>query len=63
MAAMDKAGATVVNLSDAERKRWADMLPSVAKPWAESMAKKGMPGDQVLKGLPERPAEPRAPSW
>ncbi len=50
MAAMDKAGATVVNLSDAERKRWADMLPNVAKTWAESMAKKGMPGDQVLKG-------------
>ena len=51
MKAMQKDGAKVVVLSDAERKRWAGMLPNVPKNWADSMAKKGLPGDQVLKGF------------
>jgi TRAP-type C4-dicarboxylate transport system substrate-binding protein len=50
MAAMKKAGAKVVTLSDDERKRWANMLPNISQNWAESMAKKGMPGKEVLKG-------------
>ncbi len=47
---MREAGASVLHLSDAERKRWADKLPNVPMEWAEAMEKKGLPGKQVLKG-------------
>ncbi len=50
MAAMAANGATVVYLSEAERKRWADKLPNVPMQWAESMEKKGLPGKVMLKG-------------
>jgi TRAP-type transport system periplasmic protein len=50
MKAMEQAGAKVIYLSDAERKRWADKLPNISMEWAESMEKKGLPGRQVLKG-------------
>jgi len=50
MKAMEEAGAKVIYLSDAERKRWAAKLPNVPMNWAESMEKKGMPGKAVLKG-------------
>ena len=50
MKAMEDAGAKVIYLSDAERKRWAEKLPNVPMNWAESMEKKGMPGKAVLKG-------------
>jgi TRAP-type C4-dicarboxylate transport system substrate-binding protein len=51
MKSMEKAGAKIVYLSDAERKRWADKLPNVPMEWAESMEKKGLPGKKVLKGF------------
>lgn len=47
---MEQAGAKVVYLSDAERKRWADKLPNVPMNWAESMENKGLPGKKVLQG-------------
>ncbi len=50
MKAMVKAGAKLTNLSDAERKRWANKLPNVPMNWAEAMEKKGMPGKKVLRG-------------
>ena len=50
MKAMEKAGAKVIYLSDAERKRWANKLPNVPMDWAEAMEKKGMPGKKVLQG-------------
>ncbi len=50
MQAMQDAGAKVIYLSDAERKRWAEMLPNVPMNWAESMESKGMPGKAVLQG-------------
>ena len=50
MKAMEEAGAKVIYLSDAERKRWAEKLPNVPMNWAESMEQKGMPGKAVLKG-------------
>jgi len=40
MKAMEKAGAKVIYLSDAERKRWANKLPNVSMNWAEAMEKK-----------------------
>jgi vacuolar-type H+-ATPase subunit H len=45
---MSKAGAKVSELSDAERKRWADALPQVAKIWADDVKAKGMPGYDIL---------------
>jgi TRAP-type C4-dicarboxylate transport system substrate-binding protein len=50
MAAMKAAGAKVIYLSDAERKRWADKLPNVPMQWATAMEKKGLPGKAMLKG-------------
>jgi TRAP-type C4-dicarboxylate transport system substrate-binding protein len=51
LAAMQKGGATVVTMSDAERKRWADKLPNVPMQWAAAMEKKGLPGKAMLKGF------------
>lgn len=48
---MEKNGATVVHLSQAERKRWAAMLPNVPMGWATAMEKKGLPGKQMLQGF------------
>jgi TRAP-type C4-dicarboxylate transport system substrate-binding protein len=50
MAAMKAGGATVVYLSEEERKRWADKLPNVPMEWAASMEKKGLPGKAMLSG-------------
>lgn len=47
---MEAQGAKISELSPAERKRWADALPNVAKAWAEDLDKKGQPGTPVLKG-------------
>ncbi len=48
---MEGAGAKISELSPAERKRWADTLPPIAKTWAADLQAKGMPGDQVLHGF------------
>jgi TRAP-type C4-dicarboxylate transport system substrate-binding protein len=45
---MVAAGAKVSELSDAERKRWADALPPVAKTWAADAQGKGLPANEVL---------------
>lgn len=45
---MAAAGAKITDLSDAERKRWADALSPVAKTWAADAQSKGLPADQVL---------------
>ena len=50
MKAMEEAGAKVIYLSDAERKRWAEKLPNIPMDWAASMEQKGLPGKAVLKG-------------
>ena len=48
---MEGAGAKISELSPAERKRWADTLPPIAKTWAADLQARGMPGDQVLHGF------------
>jgi TRAP-type C4-dicarboxylate transport system substrate-binding protein len=50
MAAMQKAGAKVIYLSDAERARWASKLPNVPMDWVKSMEAKGLPGKAMLQG-------------
>jgi hypothetical protein len=32
----------------AERKRWATMMPNIAKEWAEAQESRGLPGRAVL---------------
>jgi TRAP-type C4-dicarboxylate transport system substrate-binding protein len=50
---MEEAGAKISELPAAERKRWADALPPMAKTWATDLQGKGVPGEQVLKGYVE----------
>lgn len=42
-------GGTIHEMSQAERQKWADTMPNVAKDWVESLEKKGQPGKVVLK--------------
>ena len=48
--AMKEGGATVVYLSEAEQKRWAQKLPNIPMEWAASMEERGQPGKAMLKG-------------
>ena len=50
---MEEAGAKISELPAAERKRWAEALPPMAKTWATDLQGKGVPGEQVLKGYVE----------
>lgn len=45
---MLQAGAKVSELSEPERKRWADALSPVGKTWAADAQGKGLPGPEVL---------------
>lgn len=47
---MEEAGAKISELPAAERTRWADTLPPIAKTWAADLQAKGLPGDLVLNG-------------
>ncbi len=49
MQKMVEGGAKFSDLSDVERKRWADSLGPVAKNWATDAQGKGLPGNEVLK--------------
>ena len=46
-----QAGAKVTDLSEAERKRWADALSPMGKTWAADAQSKGLPGNEVLNGF------------
>lgn len=41
-------GGTITELSDEQRRRWAEALPDVAGQWAENADARGLPGTQVL---------------
>ena len=41
-------GGKIHQMSQAERVKWANTMPNVAKDWAASLDKKGLPGRQVL---------------
>jgi TRAP-type transport system periplasmic protein len=43
--------ATLYEFPESERKRWADAMPNIAKEWAASMEKQGVPGNQALTAL------------
>jgi TRAP-type C4-dicarboxylate transport system substrate-binding protein len=41
-------GGTIFVMSQAGRKKWANTMPNVAKFWADSLEKKGLPGKAIL---------------
>ena len=49
LATMVASGGKVTELSAAERKRWADTLPPLARDWAADLDKKGLAGSKVIK--------------
>ncbi|NYT70523.1 C4-dicarboxylate TRAP transporter substrate-binding protein [Pusillimonas noertemannii] len=48
---MKEAGTQVKELPEAERVRWANLLPSTGTSWAKEMEAKGLPGNKVLEGF------------
>jgi TRAP-type C4-dicarboxylate transport system substrate-binding protein len=42
-------GGKIHEMPQAQRQKWADSMPNVAKDWVDSLEKKGMPGKVVLK--------------
>ncbi len=42
-------GGTTFQMSQDQRVKWANTMPNVAKGWAASLEKKGIPGKAVLK--------------
>lgn len=41
-------GTKTASMSGGERKEWALMLPNIAKEWAATQDKKGLPGTKIL---------------
>ena len=48
---MIEEGLIVSELSREERRRWAYMIPNVAKPWSELLESRGLPARAVLRGF------------
>lgn len=61
MAEMVGAGARVLELDPAERRRWAETIPNVAKGWAQDLDRKGLPGTAVLEGYMKAQIEAGVP--
>jgi TRAP-type C4-dicarboxylate transport system substrate-binding protein len=51
MGIMQKSGLKVFDMPDAERKRWAAMMPNIGQEWAERQEKRGLPGRAVLNAF------------
>jgi TRAP-type C4-dicarboxylate transport system substrate-binding protein len=51
MGIMQKAGLKVYEMPDEERRRWAAMMPNIAKEWAERQEERGLPGREVLNAF------------
>ncbi|PHP65113.1 C4-dicarboxylate ABC transporter permease [Zhengella mangrovi] len=49
--ALEAAGGEVSEMSEAERKRWADTLPNIAMDWAKAQDAAGLAGTEVLKAF------------
>jgi TRAP-type C4-dicarboxylate transport system substrate-binding protein len=46
---MKKQGATISTMADAERRKWAEAMPNIAKEWVDANEKKGIPAKAVMK--------------
>ncbi|MGB0631695.1 MAG: C4-dicarboxylate TRAP transporter substrate-binding protein [Alphaproteobacteria bacterium] len=49
MGLMAKQGAIVSTLPAAERRKWAEVMPNIAKEWVDANEKKGIPAKAVMK--------------
>ncbi|MGE3936243.1 MAG: TRAP transporter substrate-binding protein DctP, partial [Rhodospirillaceae bacterium] len=64
--AMVKKGAKIHELPFEERKRWASMMPNIAKEWAADMDKQGLPGTKILSAYMDEvraSGEPVVRNW
>jgi TRAP-type C4-dicarboxylate transport system substrate-binding protein len=50
---MAKQGATISEFPAAERRKWAGMLPNIAKEWVDANEAKGVPAKAVMKAFME----------
>jgi TRAP-type C4-dicarboxylate transport system substrate-binding protein len=48
---MAKQGATVSEFPAAERRKWAELLPNIAKEWVDANEAKGVPAKAVMKAF------------
>jgi len=53
-ARMKKDGAIIYKLNAAERIRWANALPNIARDWADELDSKGFPGSRILEEFMDR---------
>lgn len=63
---MTAAGTTISTLSPAERKKWVEALPNIAKEWATGLEAKGKPAGKVLSSYMEelrKSGETPARNW
>jgi TRAP-type C4-dicarboxylate transport system substrate-binding protein len=44
-----KGGGTIIQMSEAERNKWAQTMPNVAASWATDLDAKGIPGTEILQ--------------
>jgi len=51
MGIMQKSGLKTYDMPDAERKRWAAMMPNIAQQWADRLEKRKEPGRAVLNAF------------
>jgi C4-dicarboxylate-binding protein DctP len=45
------AGGTIIEVSEKDRREWAQSLPNLAQEWASSTEKEGLPGKAYLKAM------------
>jgi len=44
-----KKGGIIIQVSHADRAKWANSMPNIGKSWAAGLDKKGLPGTKLLK--------------
>ncbi len=49
-----KKGGEVIQVSDADRAKWANNMPNIAKDWAADLDKKGLPGTKLLQAYMDK---------
>ena len=49
-----KAGGTIIQVSDADRAKWANKMPNIGKEWAADLDKQGLPGTKLLSAYMDK---------
>jgi TRAP-type C4-dicarboxylate transport system substrate-binding protein len=45
---LKEAGVTFYTMSDADRAKWAELMPDIPAEWAEKMEERGWPGHEIV---------------